>query len=193
MKSVRLPFLCFRLLLLICLPLLVGSCAFFSKSTTDSVSLETLSLKASSDVNLNTAISVDLVVAYSTPLYGTFKKMTAEAYYTSVEQLRRDHYGLIQIWHWEVVPGQVKAYQLMAPLCGAVGAVLFADYNTPGEHRADVGKMPHAVVYLEKKGFHLSTQAPQEIPLEEACPVSLETPLIQHPKSLPSSPSTDGK
>ncbi|MGL5784605.1 MAG: hypothetical protein ACRCYZ_03975 [Alphaproteobacteria bacterium] len=187
MKCIRLDLPWFRFSLLSCFSFWLSSCSLLPKQIGDQVSLEAVSFEASSDANLNAAVSMDLVVVYTAPLYETFKKMTAETYYTSVEQLRRDHYGVLQIWHWEIVPGQSKAYQLMGSICSAVGAVLFVDYNTPGEHRADVGKIPHAFVYLDKQGFRLSSAAPQ-MPLEEAYPVSLETPLIQHPK-----PSQPGK
>ncbi len=192
MKCIRLVLPWFRVLLLSCFSFWPSACALLPKQMGDQVSLEAVSFKASSDANLNTAVSVDLVIVYTAPLYEMFKKMTAEAYYASVEQLRRDHYGVFQIWHWEVVPGQAKAYQLAGLTCSAVGAVLFVDYKTPGEHRADVGKIPHAFVSLDKQGFRLAGEAPL-MPLEEACPVSLVTPLIQHPKPLSSPPQPDGK
>lgn len=173
-----------------CLPFLLVACNLANLSP---VALETLSIKAEPDANLSSAVSVDVLLAYQAPLYAKLKGMTAQTYYATVEQLRRDHDADLKIWHWEIVPGQQKAYCLAINPCGAVGAVLYADFKTQGTHRADIGHFPKIAVHLTHSGFRLSREVPSDLPVEIASPASLESPLIQHPLVRSSTPESSLK
>lgn len=111
------------------------------------LSIETVSIYADPDANQNSAIAVDFVLIYNQELLKTFSKMSAEKYFSSARQLLLYNPSLLDIWHWELVPGQIVENFIPPQNKGeAYGAYVFANYLTPGDHR--VGVAPHGVVKL---------------------------------------------
>ena len=87
--------------------------------------------------NGNWPIPVALVAARDPKLLDKLLGMTAKQWYVDREQIRRDFPGgtAFREWEWEYVPGQVVPAQLVEIEGEALGAVLFANYRAPGEHR----------------------------------------------------------
>jgi hypothetical protein len=115
--------------------------------------LESFSVVATEDVNLDSAITMDLVVIYDKELLNTLNKMTSEQYYGAIGQIRRDNDTLLDIWRWEMVPNQVlENYDPVFDTEKTWGILVFADYKTQGAHRAGIGKdVAEVVVTLGKK------------------------------------------
>lgn len=110
-----------------------------SSTPKPSLTMDTVSIYAQPNANHNSALAVDLVIIYSSELLGTISQMSAKAYFASSKQLLLDNPTLLDIWHWELVPGQmVQNFQPPQDKGEAFGAYVFADYQTPGDHRLRV-------------------------------------------------------
>lgn len=111
------------------------------------LSIESVSIYAEPDANQNSAIAVDLVLVYNQELLKTLGKMSAAKYFASSKQLLLDNPTLLDIWHWELVPGQiVENFKPEQDKGDAYGAYVFANYLTPGDHRVRVA--PNGIVKI---------------------------------------------
>lgn len=111
------------------------------------LSMESVSIYAEPDANQNSAIAVDLVLVYNQELLKTIGKMSAAKYFASSRQLLLDNPSLLDIWHWELIPGQiVDDFQPPQDKGDAYGAYVFANYLTPGDHRVKVA--PNGIVKI---------------------------------------------
>ena len=116
--------------------------------------VESVRLKVDSDANDSSATAVDLVVIYDETLMKEFLAMTAEQYFEKAEQLKRDYPQQIDVFRWEVVPGQILFsedlyYQKSCPL----GGLVFARYIAKGPHRVRVGHNEHIEIHLKNNSF----------------------------------------
>lgn len=111
------------------------------------LSIESVSIYAEPEANQNSAIAVDLVMVYNADLLKTIGKMSAAKYFAASRQLLLDNPSLLDIWRWELIPGQMVAGFVPDHDKGdAYGAYIFANYLTPGDHRIKVG--PDGVVNI---------------------------------------------
>jgi type VI secretion system protein len=111
------------------------------------LSIETVSIYAEPEANHNSAIAVDLVLVYNADLLKTIGKMSAAKYFAASRQLLLDNPSLLDIWRWELVPGQmVSGFMPDHDKGDAYGGYVFANYLTPGDHRTKVG--PDGVVNI---------------------------------------------
>lgn len=102
--------------------------------------IETVSIYADPDANQNSAIAVDLVLVYNQELAKTIGKLTAAKYFAMSKQLLLDNPTLLDIWHWELVPGQiVEDFEPPQDNGEAFAGYVFANYLSPGEHRIKIG------------------------------------------------------
>lgn len=109
--------------------------------------VDTVSIYTEADTNQNSAIAVDLVFVYDQELAKQLGKMSASKYFSSSKQLLLDNPSLLDIWHWELVPGQiVQNFSPPQEKGDAFAAYVFANYLTPGDHRIKVS--PEGVVKI---------------------------------------------
>ena len=115
-------------------------------------------VEVAEEANLNSAVAVDVVLFYDAALAEAVQKMTAPVWFAEREQLRKDYPGRsgFMLWQWEWVPGQDVPLQRL-PVEGCVqAAMVFADYLTPGEHRARFDPTRAIQLYLLKEEFVVS-------------------------------------
>jgi type VI secretion system protein len=98
------------------------------------------------EVNHDSPVAVELVMAYDDKALDELLKMSKDVWFRNRGQLLRDYAGRVDTWRWEWVPGQQVSLVPISYRIGAKGAVLFADYLTPGEHRARID--PHRPLRL---------------------------------------------
>lgn len=111
------------------------------------LSMQSVSIYAQPDANQNSAIAVDLVLVYNQELLKTVGKMSAGKYFASSKQLLLDNPSLLDIWHWELIPGQIVDNFVPPQDKGdAYGGYVFANYLTPGDHRVKVA--PNGIVKI---------------------------------------------
>jgi type VI secretion system protein len=111
-------------------------------------------------LNENAPVAVDLVVVYDAKVLDALLKLPAAEWFTKKQQLVKDYpNGLDVQKSWEWTPGQEIPKQTITYHAGAKKVVLFADYQTDGEHRVTVDpQQPFRLVLGEGD---LTVEAPQ--------------------------------
>lgn len=105
------------------------------------------------DANLQSPIAVELVVVYDRPLLDQLRELTARQWFERRDDLRRDYPQSFVSWSWEWVPSQAVPEQVLRYEVGAKAGIVFADYVTPGSHRAVVDPHQPLRLALERNGF----------------------------------------
>jgi type VI secretion system protein len=96
--------------------------------------------------NQRSAVAVAVVVVYQRPVLDKLVALSARDWFQNHQQLQRDYPGSFHTWSWEWVPGQDVKDQDLRYESGAKAGVVFADYLTPGAHRAIID--PHKPLRL---------------------------------------------
>jgi type VI secretion system protein len=105
-------------------------------------------------LNNDAPVTVDLVIVYEEALLKELAKLTASQYFAKKEQIRRDAGETIDVYTYEIVPGQTLAPQPVKPnhVTGQ-GALVFARYATPGDHRQAIGPDREVTLQMGTKDF----------------------------------------
>jgi type VI secretion system protein len=144
------------LLLILSLSILLGGCGIFGSSSASKTRLKTkiLALDVSPQANLNHPIALDLVVIYNQVLFKDLLGVSAEEWFKKRHQYKLDYPSVLQSWEWELVPNQVVPFfKLPSGTSKAVGAIVYANYATPGNHRARIDPYEGVVVRLQNTQF----------------------------------------
>ncbi len=126
----------FRLTILGILMLSTASCGLANRVRSMFGGELPIQVSISPDANEDSALAVELIVAYDEKIVDELLKMPARKWFDTRDQFRRDHPEEIQSWKWEWAPGQEVAPLQVSYGIGAKRVVLFADYLVPGDHRA---------------------------------------------------------
>lgn len=99
-----------------------------------------MSVQVAPEVNHNSPIAVDVLLVKDKDTLKSVSAMSASDWFQKRTDFERSHPNKIQRISWEWVPGQAVG-QVTVPGTGvAAGIVLFANYQTKGDHRA---LLPH--------------------------------------------------
>ena len=136
-----------------------GSTAINSVPRGPAIEIENTSIIAAQDANDNTAVPVAFVVAYDQGVLVKLLSMTARQFFQQERQLKNDYPNIIEIWRWEVIPGQSLNNQ-RTKLSGdePIGAVVYSDYTSRGDHRVRVGAGNQLRIELKKEQFFVTTR-----------------------------------
>lgn len=136
-----------------------GSTSVQSVPRGPSIEVQSVNLVADQDANDNSAVPVEYIVVYDQHVFVKLLGMTARQYFQQERQLKSDNPNIIESWRWEVIPGQALVDQ-PAKYTGSdpVGAIVFADYTSPGDHRIRVGAGEQIRIELKKDAFYLTTR-----------------------------------
>jgi type VI secretion system protein len=116
----------------------------------------TVTLFAEPDANQDSAIAVDLVFVSDKLAAQQLSGLSAVNYFALRSQLLRDYPGGLQVRSWEIAPGQVVRNAPADPNCNRVQTLLFARYQTPGDHRQTLNGRNNITVILGSQDFTLS-------------------------------------
>lgn len=108
------------------------------------------------DLNELSPVAVELLVVYDKKVLATLQQMTAQQWFQQRDQLLQQYSQArheLDHWKWEWVPGQVVPQQECKYKIGAHGALVFADYFSPGDHRASVDPFRPLLLNLGADGF----------------------------------------
>ncbi|MDM8545142.1 hypothetical protein [Candidatus Venteria ishoeyi] len=115
-------------------------------------------IDVSQRANLNHPVALDLVIAYNQSLFLDLLKISAKEWFKKRQQYKMDYPAALQSWEWELVPGQVVPFfKLPKTTRKGVGAVVFANYVSPGNHRARIDPYEGVVVRLNESDFSISS------------------------------------
>jgi type VI secretion system protein len=119
-----------------------------------------MTLVAAPDVNQNSPLALDLVFVRDPVALEKLLTMPAAKWFSGKDELMKTYPNALTIKSWELVPQQVL--QLSEEALGSprvAGMVLFADYLTPGDHRAQLPLDRVAfLVELSSRSFSVKTK-----------------------------------
>ena len=122
-------------------------------------------------LNQNSPVAVDVVLIYDDKLLKDLQKLTAKEWFGKREQMTLDNPKGIQfgVWGWEVTPGQTVSSKtlyvpvktlFLYPKARVLGGMVFADYASPGPHRASIAPGQDILIRLSEKDFAVELQNP---------------------------------
>jgi type VI secretion system protein len=118
----------------------------------------TIAINVSSQLNANSPIAFDLVEVNDKDLAKQLAQSTAADWFQKRDQIKRDFPAehSLSVKEWEWVPGQVvpdiKLKMSHAPRL----LIAFANYGTPGPHRAKIDPKKSVLIRLDRDDFELS-------------------------------------
>jgi type VI secretion system protein len=126
------------------------------------VVLEEVMFSIEDNMNDSGAVKVHLVIAYESELVSELKKMSSQTYFSSVEQLVKDHPEKIKVFEWKLTAKKRVTSWIPIPhdtsFLTPLGGFVFANYSSPGDHRSAVPKTCKKMkIAMEKKDFKLSS------------------------------------
>ncbi|RZI45903.1 hypothetical protein [Candidatus Finniella inopinata] len=124
-----------------------------SSFSTAKVWLEKVKFKAADNVNDTSPVTIHIIIAYNPELLKELMKMDAETYFRKLPQLKSDYAGQYDIFEWDIIRGQRLEAPIVATRVSGEGAVVFARYSSPGNHRATVGEEHEIIIQLDKLDF----------------------------------------
>lgn len=105
--------------------------------------------------NQNSPVAVDVVAIRNKQLIPAIAALTAAQWFQQKRQIVRDHPDQLTIRSWEWVPGQ-DVQPLKTPMPGGTKqVVVFANYSSPGAHRALLGEHRQFALTLQQSDFLL--------------------------------------
>jgi type VI secretion system protein len=118
-------------------------------------------LMAAEGANLNTPLAVDLVLVQDDAVLGSLLAMPASKWFGVRADMVKTFPEQLRYLPVEMVPGQIIA--LPREKIGferVVGALVFADYQTPGEHRLRVDAL-HGDILIQLDARAFAAASPQ--------------------------------
>lgn len=105
--------------------------------------------------NLNTALQFEIVLVKDPDVLKKLSEMSAAKWFESREDLRKTYPGGFESTEWELVPGQdLRVPSEKFEDKRALAVMIFANYLTPGEHRARIDSYRNGVlIHLLPRGF----------------------------------------
>jgi len=119
------------------------------------VHTERFAVRVHARANDRSPVPVDLVLVRDKETLGVVLPLTARQWFQQRDQLLRDHPGSLHAEHWEFVPGQARRFDRLPMGRSGVALIIFADYLTPGPHRARVGHLQRFTLVLGERDFQV--------------------------------------
>ena len=119
-----------------------------------------MKVNIASDANDGNPVAFDLVLVTDEMLLEELGEISASEWFANRNQYRLEYpeeTGL-RAGSWEWMPGQGVAPQSITVKREIVGGVIFANYSTPGEHRAVIDPRRSFTVILGAEGFTVTLE-----------------------------------
>ncbi len=133
---------------------------FSATPTASFLDWKAMTLVAAPDVNQNSPLALDLVFVRDQATLDKLLTLPAAKWFASKEELQKTYPNTMTVRSWELVPQQVL--QLSEEALGSprvVGMVIFADYLSPGDHRARLPLTREAfLVNLDSRSFSVQAR-----------------------------------
>lgn len=113
----------------------------------------------SPEANKNNPVAFDLVLVTDKKLLQELMKMTASEWFEKRDQIKLDYPKELELGNrrWEWVPGQVVQLAPISVKVEIVGGLVFANYFTPGAHRAPINPRKGVVVNFGAEDFTVTS------------------------------------
>ena len=154
---------------LLCAAFMLGGCGAMSSMVAGARSMagmapkpiapawKSLILSAANDANGNSAVAIDLVLAKDAAALESLETLPAAKWFAMRTDLQKTFPDTLAVMRFELVPSQtVKLDEKQLDSQRALGAFIFANYASPGEHRARLLMNTEGyVVQLNEQSFKL--------------------------------------
>lgn len=118
--------------------------------------LETVYFEVDENLNNDAPVTVNIVIAHNEKLLTDLMTMTASQYFEKKAQIQRDNAKNLDIYHYDIIPGQVLGAQTIRPKKSTgKGILIFARYASPGDHRQNVGPDRAITLQMGPKDFQI--------------------------------------
>lgn len=117
------------------------------------VDTERIQLTAAPDANLDSPVAVDLVFVLEADALQGVSDLAAGQWFKDRSQLMLAYPTALRVRSFELVPHRSMNYALKDEDEDAVGAFIFANYASPGTHRARIDRLENVVVRLGRNSF----------------------------------------
>ncbi|MCP4923626.1 MAG: hypothetical protein GY915_06310 [bacterium] len=122
------------------------------------IEVDRISLTADAGANEDTATPVEVVFVYEPKVLGQLMKMSAREYFSQKDQLLNDFPNMFISSRWEVPPGRSVIGEKVDLDGSAIGAIVFADYVTAGDHRIRIGSSKRFHIKLGRRSFWVMSE-----------------------------------
>lgn len=112
-----------------------------------------LSVAISSTANQNSPVAVDVLLIKDKSFLKTAQSLSAGDWFTKKLQLQRQFPKGMEVKSWEWVPGQTVAPIIFAVPGDTRGAMMFANYASPGPHSAPLPMSGKVSIFLDDEDF----------------------------------------
>ena len=112
-----------------------------------------LKVRVAERANLNRPVRADLLLIYDSTLLGTVTALPATAWFEKRSQIISDNIGKLDVFSWEWVPGQTVPAQAIPVSESIAATVLFADYDSPTEHRVNLNHLKNTLLEFGERDF----------------------------------------
>jgi type VI secretion system protein len=155
--------LSFGAVLSVMVMLTLTACGLVGGSGAPVFQLETVQVRASADANTSSATAVDMVFVYDPAVIDVLQAVPASDWFNRKRQFLLDYPKGISVMSWEIVPSSVLPPwtvpdDMLSNDAGddATAAFVFADYLSPGAHRARLESGVGIRIDLARDDFTLS-------------------------------------
>lgn len=108
--------------------------------------------------NENSPVALDLVLIKDKNLWKAAPAMTAKDWFAQRSDLQRRYRKKLEVHSWEWVPGQAIAPIIIKVPRRFSGAMVFANYPSPGTHSAPVPLGGNVIIALQENDFFLESK-----------------------------------
>ena len=119
-----------------------------------------LSVLAAEGANLNTPVALDIVFLRDEATFALISKLPASQWFASRKDLVKTSPGGMSYLSMEIKPGQTLKFSTKSfDSARLAGAIVFADYLTPGEHRMRIDQLEgDLLMQLDERAFSVSAR-----------------------------------
>jgi hypothetical protein len=112
-------------------------------------------LEAERGANANSAVAVAVLVVYDDSVFHELSKLSAAEWFQEAEQRKRDNPegAAFDLLSWELMPGQRVKEEAVELQGRPAKGLVFADYHTPGRHRARFNPAKRILIVLGVDDF----------------------------------------
>jgi type VI secretion system protein len=123
--------------LLMSVVLCIEGCSIFSKTPSPvTPDWQSIVVAADDDANTNSPVAIDIVLALDQTMVDSLLATSASKWFATKGDVQRTFAKSIIVFSYEIVPRQsVKLDHQALSAKKILGAFVFADYSTPGDHR----------------------------------------------------------
>ncbi len=114
-----------------------------------------IQVEVAPDANEQSPVALDFILIYDKALVESLSQLTAKDWFDKRDQIRRDYPNGkgFEVWGWEWAPGQRVPLQQVPLKAKAKAGLVFANYFSPGEHRASIDPTQSIRVQLHADDF----------------------------------------